>query len=269
MRRSPGVMVLGLTLSAALVACTASESHLERIKARKKLIAITFPQQDNPFTSVNLERGPMKKVGTAEDFTGIDIEIMNAFALSIGVVLEIKTVSQPSYGELIPDLLRGEGDVVMASFNITPEREEIVDYARSYFVATRQVLVRQESPIASIDDFEDTTGAMVEGSSQLKYIEDLVIPNLRIFPTAFTRDAMLMVRDGEADFSITDSPNATKFAREIPDLKIAFNLPGEQPYGFAVPKGSDLRDELSAFVEAIENDGTLQAIVEKFLPPVE
>jgi ABC-type amino acid transport substrate-binding protein len=265
MSRALRLLVLAALLLGSTQAVRGQQSHVAAIKARGKLVAIAFPQQDNPFISVNLAAGPMQRVGGAQSFVGLDVEIMKALADSLGVQLEIRTVSQPTYAELIPDLLRGDGDIVVSGLNITPDRLKLVDFSLPYYQPVRMVITVASSPMKSIADFANKHTAIVAGSSQMKYIEDLHVPGLQVTPTDFTRDAILAVRDGSVDFTVADTPNAARFLREFATLKAAFELPGAPGCGYALPKGSDLMPVLDALLARLSKDGTLKRTLDKYL----
>ena len=190
---------------------------------------------------------------------------MKAFVDSLGVQLEIRTVSKPTYAELIPDLLRGEGDVIVSGLNITPDRQKLVDFSTPIYQPVRMVITRAGSPMKSTADFPNTRAAIVAGSSQYKYIEDLKVPGLTLTPADFTRDAILAVRDGDADFTISDTPSATRFLREFSTLKSAFELPGAPGCAYAVPKGSDLKPALDSFLARLSKDGTLKRALDTYM----
>jgi ABC-type amino acid transport substrate-binding protein len=244
--------------------CQGLQSHRAAVVARGTLVVVAFPQQDNPFFSVDLAQGPMQRVSSADHFTGIDVEILKGFAESLGVAMQVRAVTNPSYNDMIPELIRGESDVSMGR-TITPEREGLVDFSRPYHTYKRQVLVHKQSSIAGLKDLENRTARIVEGSSQLHYLRGLAIPGLRITPVEFTREGILAVRAREADFSVTDSPVVPAFLREMPELKVAFDLPGVYHYAFPFRKGSDLRDALSAYIESLEKSGALKRLIDSHI----
>jgi polar amino acid transport system substrate-binding protein len=221
---------------------------------------LCFPHQDNTFISVNLAAGPMPKVGGQKDFKGVDVDIMAGFARSLGVSLEIRPIGIPSYGELIPALLRGDGDVVASSFSMTVDRQKVVDFSDIYYNAYRVVVVRQDSTIASPADLSGKVGALLPGSSQIEDLKQLGVKVDNLHPADFPRDGYLSVREKEADYTVLDTPGATKLLREFPTLKAAFKLGGAQPFGFAFQRGSDLRAAVNRYLEKISGSGELTAI---------
>lgn len=271
---SPGGIVMKvhrLVVAATAVvalgsALLAQSSAVATIKGRGKLVAVCFPQQDNPFISVNLAAGPMHRVGTPDHFNGIDVEVLSAFARSLGVTLEIRTVSTPSFGELIPALLRGDGDVIMGGFTITPERSKAVDFSTPYYSVLRMVITRNGSTMGSVNDFAGRSVALVSGSDALTGMQSMKIAKLRVRTLDFTRDCFLAVRDREADFTVVDSIYATVLLPDYPELQIAFSFGRPQQYGYGVPRGSDLKDALSAFLNDPANADLLSQVFQRHLP---
>jgi glutamine transport system substrate-binding protein len=260
---------LGFTVLAAfLVGSTATPqaSDVAAVKARGTLVVICFPQQDSPFVKVNLAAGPMRRVGTAEHFQGIDIDILAAFAQSLGVALEVHTIGEPDFARLIPTIQRGESDVIIGGFTITPERERLVNFSTPYYSVLRMVIARKDSPIQGLTDLVEKTAVLVSGSSQLDTVKALRIPKVRLRLADFTRDCFLAVRDHDADFTIVDSVEAAVLLPDYPELKIAVSFGSPQRYGFAVRKGSDLREALSAFLATALTGDAMSEIFARHLP---
>lgn len=71
------------------------------------------------------------------------------------------------------------------------------------------------------------------------------------------------VANGAADFTLLDSTAVLAHMDEYPKVVKAFQLPDADAYGFAVPRGSDLRGELDAFIEQARQGGFLYHVVER------
>ena len=93
----------------------AHAGDLADVKARGKLIMLSYPVQGNPFIAVDLEVMRQRDLKLMElrkpdEFKGIDVELMNGFAKSLGVELEIHT-NLGGWGALLPSLvIRNQGD---------------------------------------------------------------------------------------------------------------------------------------------------------------
>jgi polar amino acid transport system substrate-binding protein len=269
MRLATSIVVTGViatVLAAGVAASGDAASALAKVKARGKVALVCFPHQDNPFVHVNLAAGPMKKVGTSADFEGIDVDLVAAFARSLGVSLEVRPISTPSYAELIPAILAGQGDLIASSFSITAERAQQVNFSDPYFEVYQVVVVRDESTIASPQDLAGTTAVVVPGASMEGKIRGLGIPPDHIRHEGFTRDVLLSVLEKRADFTvlgIDQSGITTSLLRDFPKLKVAFRLGTTEQYAVAFPKGSDLCPAFNEFLAKIKASGELAAIIER------
>jgi len=256
---------LSVLLSAAAVAPLGAAS-LEQIRSRGSIVAVSFPHQQSAFVRTNLELGPTPALGSAEHFMGIDVDLMRAFADTIGVTLEIRRVSEPSYGALIPDLLAGKGDLVASSMTITEKRLEQVNFTKPYFSVYPVIVTRADSPATSLADLENATAAIMSGSSQEQHLRRLGVTDERILATSFTFENFASVASDKVDFTLVDSSSAARVLPKLPGLKVAFRLPGEEHYGFAVRKGDDdLLEALNLFLDRLVASGELQRIIDRHI----
>ncbi|MEA2692024.1 MAG: polar amino acid transport system substrate-binding protein [Acidobacteriota bacterium] len=247
------VSFLALLLLASGTAAWASS--LADVKARGKLVVLSFPHQESPFIRVQTEVD-------LDHYDGIDYEVLSGFAKSLGVALQIHPV-KPSFAELVPALLRGEGDVVASSFSITPERKAKVDFTEPYFAVRTVVVVPKGSPIHAVADLAGKTGSTVRGSSLEERMKKL--PDVRFHYVDFTRWNYDALMEKEADFSLLDETSPWRLLPSYPDLQVAFALPDKDLYGFAVVPKSDLRQALDAYIAKIKKNGKLDGIVKKYL----
>lgn len=262
--------LLALRFTTCVSASDSAPSALAAIKVRGALVMVCFPHQDNPFIQVNLKKGPMKKIGTAADFKGVDVDLMSEFAKSIGVSLEVRPISTPSYAELIPALLAGPGDLIASSFSVTPARVSQVDFSDPYFEVYQVVLVHRDSKIAGPKDLAGTTAVVVPGAMMEATIREFGVPEERIHHQGFTRDVLLEVLNREADFTVIELDEfgtRTPLLKEFSKLKVAFKVGRSEPYAFAVPKGSDLREALNGFIATVRESGELAATIKRNIIP--
>ncbi|NJL30034.1 MAG: amino acid ABC transporter substrate-binding protein [Thermoanaerobaculia bacterium] len=240
---------------------SAGGSHVAAIKERGKLVMLCFPSMESAFSRPNLEHGPTHRIGTAEDFEGIDVELSAALARRLGVALEIRTLDTPGYGPLIPALVEGKVDLVASSLSITPERSAKVDFSVPYFSVYRAVVARKGSAIAAPSDLAGKKAAVIPGSSHHEILRRLDFDDANVYPVEFSAEYFTAVDDGEADFAVADSTTIDRNLKHFPRLEVAFRLPGEDHYGIAVPKGSDLLAELDALIEEAKASGELALII--------
>lgn len=264
-RGSLGRLAPALTLL-ALIAHPLAAGDLADVKARGKLVAVIFPNQDIPFVQVKLENMRERNLKLTEmrnpdDFQGIDIVLMKGFAKSLGVGLEVHTLNT-GFGELVPALLRRDGDLVANSLTITEKRREQVDFTEPYFEGAEAIVVRPDSPIQSAADLAGKKCAAGRGTSQLEALKTL-LPGAQRMEVDFPLQAYVDVDEGTADCAIAETgvPVGGKLKPPYPLLKVAFILRKYQ-YGMAVRKGSDLLEPLNAYLDGLKRSGELQRIAD-------
>jgi polar amino acid transport system substrate-binding protein len=245
----------------------ATPSLLDEIVERGRLTMLSFPHQESAFVRTNLEMGPTPELGSADHFVGVDVDLMTGFAEHLGVELEVRRVSRPEYGALIPDLLADKADLIASSFSITPERQAQVDFSDPYFSVYPVIVPRVESSIAAVEDLQGLNAAAIAGSSHEEHLLELGVSPEQITYVSFTQECFSSVAEGLVDFTLHDSNSSLRYLRRTPELRIAFRLPGEDGYGFAVRPGSDaLLDELNGYLSSIRESGRLDEILESHLP---
>jgi len=144
---------VGLALLAAI---PLRAGDLADVKARGKLVLVCFPNQDIPFVEVNLDVMREKNLKLAEmhdpsQYMGLDVDVMKGFAKSLGVRLELRPYTT-DFGELIPALGRGEGDLIADSLTITQDRRKVVDFSEPYFEGGESIVERSAATISSPAD---------------------------------------------------------------------------------------------------------------------
>ncbi|MEM7350951.1 MAG: transporter substrate-binding domain-containing protein [Acidobacteriota bacterium] len=239
-------------------------SDLAEVRRSGHLTMLCWPHQESRFV-----RRMVAEYGEEglHRFAGIDVEILRGFAESLGVRLEVKPMPQ-SFSELLPSLLRGDGQVIASSWTITEARASQVDFSRPYHSVEKLVLARRTSQLASVADFVGLTAAVVAGSSHEEHLLALGTESLRIEQTEFTFQNYAEVAEGRADFTVVDSGAVQKVLEEnveFANLTTAFVFPREDEYGFAVAPGSDLLAPLNAYLQEIEKSGELERIKARHL----
>src|SRR5262245_50388533 len=134
--------VLFFWVALVIVPVFAQASTIAEIKARKKLIVLSYPHAFSAFV----------KETSPGQYDGVDVQILKTFANKLGVALEIHPVE--NLNDLIPDLLAGKGDLLASGFSITPDREKIIDFSEPYFPVVVMVIVKKDSTIADIKDLK-------------------------------------------------------------------------------------------------------------------
>ena len=128
---------------------------------------------------------------------GIDVEVAQAIADKLGMELEVTDIA---FDSIIPGVQTGKYDMGMAGMTVTDERKEQVNFSDSYATGVQVVIVKDDSPITSVDDlFADGASTVVgtqAGTTGFIYatsdIEDAGLGTVKSFGK--TTDAVEAVR---------------------------------------------------------------------------
>jgi len=150
---------------------------------------------------------------------GYDVMMAKAICEANGWQLE---VVQLDWDSLIPAIISGTVDAVIAGQSMTPERMEVVDFAGPYLYATMVCLTKEDNPNAEAKGISELQGTATSQSGTIWY--DTCLPQVKgavIVPPAESAPAMLMaVETGTVDFVCTDMPTAQGALIAYPDLKL-------------------------------------------------
>ena len=150
---------------------------------------------------------------------GYDVMTAKQICEANGWELEIV---QLEWDSLIPAVMSGTVDAVIAGQSMTSERMESVDFAGPYLYATIVCLTKEGNPNTEAAGISQLTGTCTSQSGTIWY--DLCLPQAKgatPVPAAESAPAMLMaVESGTVDFVCTDMPTAQGALIAYPDLKL-------------------------------------------------
>lgn len=164
-------------------------------------------------------------------------------------------------------------DFNLQQFSITPEREEAVDFSSPYYETTQVVITVEGSPASGAATIADLKGLLVgaaTGTTSLDAIEEVIAPTAgaQVFNT--NDDAKLALQSGTVDAIVVDLPTAFYLtAVELEGGEIIGQLPetseGGDQFGLVLAKDSPLTERVTAAVDALREDGTLDELAAEWL----
>ena len=200
---------------------------------------------------------------------GIDAEVAALICEKLGYELEIVDMA---FDSLIPALTSGKVDFVMAGMTVTEERKQSVDFSTSYAQGVQVVIVPEGSDITSIDDLTAEGASLKVGVQQgttgdLYATWDIADAGLgSVEPYANGPDAVLALTSGKVDCVMIDNEPAKNLLAANEGLKILETPYTVEDYAIAVAKGSELTEKIYAALEELIADGSVQAVIEKYIP---
>lgn len=204
-----------------------------------------------------------------DELVGIDVEVAAAIADKLGLEFQVTDIA---FDSIIPGVQTAKFDIGMAGMTVTAERLEEVDFTTSYAKGVQVVIVKDGSPITSVDDLfaegaNNTIGTQT-GTTGFLYatwdIEDEGLGTVKAF--AKTTDAVEALKNGQVDCVILDNEPAKALVAANEGLSILDSSYADEDYAIAVSKDNTaLLEAIDGALNELIADGTLQTIVDKYI----
>ena len=212
--------------------------------------------------STNAAFPPYEMTTDSGEFEGIDIETAQAIADKLGLELQIDDMD---FDAALLAVQQGKADMVMAGVTVTDERQNVMDFTDSYATGIQSIIVKEDSDIASVDDLAGKKIGTQRGTTGYLYCsDDFGDENVVAYDDGLT--AVQMLNNGQVDCVVIDNAPAKEFIAANHGLKLLDTAYVEESYAIGVGKGNtELKDAINTALEELKADGTLQAIVDKYI----
>jgi polar amino acid transport system substrate-binding protein len=164
-------------------------------------------------------------------------------------------------------------DFNLQQFSITDERKATVDFSPSYYETTQTVITIKGSKAENATSISDLRGFLIgaqTGTTSFDAIEKQIKPTAGAQAFNSNDDAKLALKSGTIDALVVDLPTAFYLTgAELDGGKIIGQLPkkagtGDQ-FGLVLAKGSPLTKKVTAAVDTLRTDGTLDTLATTWL----
>ncbi len=212
---------------------------------------------------------PPFEQGKPGEYTGFDIELMDAIGAKIGRTPEYQ---DSSFETIFRDVAQGKFEAVISAATITEEREKTVAFSDPYYLSEQAILVAEGSDIKGLADLEGKTVGAQQGTTGLELGKEKAnAGELRPYPEG--PDTVNALKSGTVEAAIIDAPVAQNAVEKTSGIEIAERVPTEEEYGIALAKDNTaLLEEINQGLKEVIDDGTYTTIYEKWFdaePPEE
>ncbi len=161
------------------------------------------------------------------------------------------------WDSIIPNLVSGNYDVIIAGMSITDERDEVIDFTQNYTQPDPSVYLSASADL----DLSSAVIAAQTNTIQASFVASIEGATLIEFATP--EETVAAVRNGEADAVLADKAFLDTIASEDDTLQL---LDQQELIGGGVGMGiresdGELRDAFNAAIQSMKDDGSLNALI--------
>ncbi len=167
------------------------------------------------------------------------------------------------WDSIIPNLVSGNYDTIIAGMSITAERDEVIDFSSQYFPPDPSAYMALSG--ASADVTKGVVAAQT-GTIQAAYIAE---SGATLVEFKTPDETIAAVRSGEADAVLADDAFLSKFVKESGG-ELAF-VGDKVAIGGGIGIGvresdTELKGKINAAIATMKSDGSLNEMLKKWFP---
>ena len=221
-RRIIAIALVALAAASMLFAGGSSESADATSASGRPVLRVAMECGYAPYnwTQTTDANGAVQISGSGDYAYGYDVMMAKLIAEELGYELEIVKLDWDS---LVPAVLSGTVDCVIAGQSITSERLQMVDFTDPYYYASIICLVKEGSEYENAQGVSDLAGASCTSQMNTVWYDVCLpqIPDADILPAQDSAPAMLVaLESGRVDLVCTDMPTGQAALVAYPDMRL-------------------------------------------------
>lgn len=196
------------------------------------------------------------------DYTGFDVELINAVAKESDLKLKVKAVA---FDGILGNIAAKDCDIAVSSITITEEREKQVLFSEPYFDADQSLLVKTDSGLKTLDDLADKTIGVQSATTGADYAEENKPDGATVKAFDDTTGLFGAIASGDVDAVLQDFPVNAYRATKDDTVEVVETFPTDEKYGFAIRKdNTGLQSAVNDGLTKVRDDGTYDELYEKY-----
>jgi glutamate transport system substrate-binding protein len=251
-----GAMTMALTVAA----CGGSDSDSGSTGGGSGASGIVGKAEKDKKLTIGVKADqPGLGIQTGSTYTGYDIEIAKIIAKGLGVEESGITWKTTVSANREPYIQQGQVDLVIATYSITDERKQKVNFAGPYYIAGQDLLVPTASTITGPEQLAGKKVCSVSGSTPAKRIQsDYKDAQLQQFDSY--SKCVTALAGGQVDAVTTDDIILAGYAAQdqyAGKFKVVGKPFSTEPYGIGLKKDDTAGcNKINDILKAAAADGS-------------
>lgn len=259
MRKGLLRLALAALTTVALVGCGGAKKE----EANTFKVGMEAGYAPYNWTQLTDANGGVKIAGSSEYAGGYDVEIAKRIADGLGKEL---VVVKTEWDGLVPALISGKVDAIIAGMSPTAERKETIDFTDTYYQSNLVMLVKNGGKYENAKTLADFSGAKITGQlNTFHYTVIDQIPNVKKQPAMDNFPAMrVALESGVIDGYVTERPEAVSAQSANNNFKMVeftegfVTSPEDTAIAVGLQKGSPLKDKINEILNGISQEQRLE-----------
>lgn len=253
------MLVFMLTACSPQTSSAQPQNLLEEIIAEGEIVIATSPDYA-PYEFVD-----PRELGQNQ-YVGADIELARYIAKELGVDLVIQSMA---FDDIPSAISLAKYDMGLSGFSYTEDRAKVVDFTVGYDNSegeSQGFLVREDNTFTSLEDFNNATITMQNGSLQQMLVEAQT-PNATKRLTTSLDDSVMELKAGKTDAVAISIATGEAYLANNQGLKVSdvtFEMTYNQGIMGIIPKGEpELLEAVDAIITEARDSGKYQTWLEE------
>jgi polar amino acid transport system substrate-binding protein len=199
---------------------------------------------------------PFNFINDAGEVDGFERELGDELCARAELTCEWVT---NEWDSIIPNLVSGNYDTIIAGMSITDERDEVIDFTQNYTQPDPSAYVALSADV-------DLSAGVIAAQANTIQASFIASTGATLVEFATPEETVAAVKNGEADAVLADKSYLNPIAESDADLVL---LEKEELIGGGVGMGvresdGELRGKFDAAIASMKADGSLNALIAKW-----
>lgn len=264
-------LLLASVLSLGLTACNKNPQSTEKNTDSATQVSSIEQIKKNGVVRIGVfsDKPPFGYLDAQGKNQGFDVEIAKHVAKDLlGDENKVQFVLTEAANR-VEYLKANKVDIIFANFTVTPEREQVVDFAKPYLKVALGVVSPKNKPITDIAQLKDQTLLVNKGTTADSFFSKQH-PEIKLQKYEQNTETFDALKDGRGVALAHDNLLVLAWVKENPNYTVGITNLGEKDLiAPAVQKGNkELLDWLNQDLDKLAKEGVIHQAYEKTLKPV-